>query len=299
MKKINRLYTLLVLLLVLGLACSNSAGDQNSPVREETDFPETEANLDQPEQPDEDNGPPEVLVPVSNDFPLEAIWIVAPGPLSQITSPVMIEGFAKPTFEQTLVVEIADESGIAIAIQPAMIQAELGLEGPFNLSLVFSVSGDQLGRLSVYDLSPKDGGLVHLASVPVYLNASGVPVIESASSPDETIAIFAPLVTAAFSGGVVDFSGYSEYFFESNLGVMLCGEGGSGLPHKICGTDDNVLAEGFATIDSPDMGLSGPFSGSITYLVSGETRARLVIFAVSPRDGGIEHLSSVEVILNP
>jgi hypothetical protein len=278
------------------IACCSSANGDCIPSVEITPAPVEENDLNEGEP---DNSQPQVLEPVAIDFPLEVIWINAPGLLSEVISPVIIQGFAGPTFEQTLVVEITDESGAVIAVQPTMIQADIGIEGPFDLSLAFNVSADQLGRISVYDISPKDGGLVHLASVPVYLNVSGTPVIESAGSPDEIIAIFSPLGAAVFSGGVVEFSGYSEYFFESNLGVMLCGEGGSGLPHKICGTDDNVLAEGYATIESPDIGQPGPFSGSITYSVAAETHARLVIFAVSPRDGGIEHLSSVEVVLNP
>jgi hypothetical protein len=49
----------------------------------------------------------------------------------------------------------------------------------------------------------------------------------------------------------------------------------------------------------PDPGIPGPFSGTITYNVLPQTRARVVVFASSMMDGMIEHLSSVEVVLWP
>jgi hypothetical protein len=47
------------------------------------------------------------------------------------------------------------------------------------------------------------------------------------------------------------------------------------------------------------MGQPGPFHGSLDYQVTQPLRARLVVYSLSPRDGGIEHASSVLVDLNP
>jgi hypothetical protein len=80
---------------------------------------------------------------------------------------------------------------------------------------------------------------------------------------------------------------------------MVCGEGGSGDPHFICGTVDNILTTSNVLIQSPDMGLPGPFAGDVIYSVAQSIRARLVIFSASPRDGGILHLASQEIILEP
>jgi hypothetical protein len=107
------------------------------------------------------------------------------------------------------------------------------------------------------------------------------------SRPPETIAINTPVNMQEVSGGVLEVTGYSEYFFEASLGLALCGEGGSGAPHVACGTVDNVLAEGAAQIDSPDMGQSGPFHGSLSYQVTQPVQARLVVYSLSPRDGSI------------
>jgi hypothetical protein len=231
--------------------------------------------------------------------PLDTIHIQSPGPLSEITSPVLVEGISGPTFEQTIIVKITDINGNVLALQPTTIGADVGQAGPFSVAVDFLISSDQPGRISVYDESARDGGLVHLASVPVTLLASGTPNITAAPSSFENIAIFSPTFLEEVSGGVLVVSGYSEYYFEANLSVTICGSWSGGAPHPICGTVDNVIAEGYAMIDSPDMGIPGPFSGTITYNVLPQTRARVVVFASSMMDGMIEHLSSVEVVLWP
>jgi hypothetical protein len=80
---------------------------------------------------------------------------------------------------------------------------------------------------------------------------------------------------------------------------MLCGEGGSGDPHPICGTVDNILLTTNVLIQSPDMGLPGPFETDIVYTVGQSIRARLAVFSASPRDGGLQHLASQEIVLEP
>ncbi len=53
------------------------------------------------------------------------------------------------------------------------------------------------------------------------------------SRPAETITIYSPEPMQQISGGKLEVSGYSEYFFEASLSLVLCGEGGSGAPHPV------------------------------------------------------------------
>jgi hypothetical protein len=257
-----------------------------------------------PPPPPEATTPPQPPPTQGHDLPdplpsQEVIFIQSPGLGSQVVSPVTVEGFSGPTFEQTLAVTVTDIDGTMLTMQPTTIQADLGQAGPFSLTLDFVVAADGPGRISVYDVSARDGGIVHLDSVPVTLLSTGVSEIVPAEPADETIQIYSPTFLEEVSGSVLEVSGYSEYFFEGNLSVTICGSWTGGGPHPVCGTNDNVIAESYATIQSPDIGVPGPFTGTIPYLVVPETRARVVVFAVSPMDGGIEHLSSVEVVLNP
>ena len=83
---------------------------------------------------------------------------------------VRVAGFGLASFEQTLLVELLDESGQVIASAPIIVAApDLGQPGPFNADLSYSVSTGQAGRVQVRDVSPAHGGNSHLSSVEVRL----------------------------------------------------------------------------------------------------------------------------------
>lgn len=230
----------------------------------------------------------------------ELINLSEPPSGSRLISPIVISGNSGPTFEQTLVISLTGQDGSQIALQSTTIQADAGEAGPFMLSLPFSINVETAARLSVYDVSARDGGIVHLNSVVLTLLPSGASEIAISSRlSKEAIHITRPLPMEEFSGGLLLVSGFAEYFFEGTLHFAICGAGGSGPAHLICGSEDNLLVESFTTITSPDVGLAGPFSAQIEYSVAAATRARMVVYALSPMDGAIEHLASQEIVLNP
>lgn len=100
---------------------------------------------------------------------LEAIVIHSPAPGASLTPTVTITGEAAPTFEQHLNAMIQDEVGNVIATGATIIQADAGQRGPFSLTLTYRITAAGPGRIVVYDTSPRDGGIVHLASVEVQL----------------------------------------------------------------------------------------------------------------------------------
>jgi hypothetical protein len=282
-----------ILLIALAfplVACNFPGGPVPAPTEsvEATVPPATEFPTVAPEQPTVTTGPA-----------LEAIVIFQPGPSSSVTSPVIVQGQSRPTFEQNLVVAVYSEDGGLLAQQPTTLDSPAGEPGNYSLELSFSVSTAQAGRISVYETSVMDGGLVHLSSVEVNLLPDGAAAIQAADLGIESIDIQSPAPLAEISGGVISVSGYSDYYFESNLGLWLCGGGGSGASNEICGTDDNILASSNAMIDTPEVGQPGPFSGALTYSVSEPTNARIVVFAASPRDGGVIHLNSIPILLLP
>jgi len=227
----------------------------------------------------------------------ELLLIQLPAGLSQVVSPLQVAGFSGPAFEQSLVARLSGAEGETLAEAYPIIQADTGQAGAFQAALDFTVAAEQPGRVSVFQTSPRDGGMVHLSSAALTLLPAGHAELLQNDFLYEVIEIYSPGLMEEIAGGVLRVEGYSEYFFESSLALALCGEGGTGAPDFICGTVDNILAEGYVMIDSPDIGRSGPFGGTITYSVAAPIRARLVVYAVSPRDGAIEHLSSVEITL--
>jgi LysM repeat protein len=60
-----------------------------------------------------------------------------------------------------------------------------------------------------------------------------------------------------------------------------------------------VIGQGFAMVDA-EIGQTGPFSGTIIYTAPAAAElGRVAVYAVSARDGAIEHLASVTVNLVP
>jgi hypothetical protein len=83
---------------------------------------------------------------------------------------VTVTGVALASFEQTLVVELLDEAGQVLTLEPVIVNApDLGQPGPFSIALPYEVAGSMPGRVVVRDPSPAFGGDVHLASVEVTL----------------------------------------------------------------------------------------------------------------------------------
>ena len=116
--------------------------------------------------------PPEAPSPTAPHGPEgseEAILILEPGPGSRLTSPARVAGIADPTFEQTLVVRIVLDEGAELAVQPVTIAADISQRGTFEGDISFTVSEERNALIQVYDLSTRDGGIIHLASVGVIL----------------------------------------------------------------------------------------------------------------------------------
>jgi hypothetical protein len=83
---------------------------------------------------------------------------------------VYVEGIATASFEQTLVVEILDESGTVIGSEPVIVNApELGEPGAFQVVLPYTAGVTGAARVVVRDISPAFGGDVHVASVEIRL----------------------------------------------------------------------------------------------------------------------------------
>lgn len=307
--KHTRILPLIVILLAL-VACTMGQTSQPTPLpatpipQEDTPVPPTATNPPEPTtEPTTEPTIEPTEEPTTEPGPLratEAIHISSFGSSSRLVSPFTVEGNALPTFEQGLGMRLVNLEGVEMAVAYVTIQSPAGSSGPFTAVLPFTITqAEESARLMVFSTSPKDGGLTHVTSLMITLLAGGSPQLTEPATDFETIEIMAPAPGQQVYNRTVPFYGYSEYFFEANLGVALCGEGGSGVYDPICGTADNLLAQSSVMIDSPDMGIPGPFEGSIEYQVGVPTNARLVIYALSPADGGIEHLSSVEIVLNP
>jgi hypothetical protein len=190
---------------------------------------------------------------------------------------------ADPTFEQNLVVQLLADDGSQLALVPVTIAAEAGQRGPFSVDIPISVSGERQVFLQVFTTSARDGGITHLSSVGFTLAESGPENRPSFTPFPERIIIARPTLNTAVSGGTVHVEGTALASFEATLVVDVLDESGV------------VIGSQPILVQSPDIGLPGPFSADIPYSGSPTGAGRVVIRDLSPAFGGEVHLASVEI----
>ncbi|HLB50449.1 MAG TPA: Gmad2 immunoglobulin-like domain-containing protein [Anaerolineales bacterium] len=224
----------------------------------------------------------------SNRLTTESTLILSPGPDSQITSPVTITGISNPAFEQRLSIQILDEAGSVLVSDGVTINASLGERGPFEATIEFEPPAQpQHGRIIVFDLSPRDGHISHLASVPVTLLPAGAPAdIKPGQEHPEDIVVLSPAPQEIVGGGTVHVSGFAAPVFEQTLSVTVVDLIGA------------VVGSGTLTLQA-EAGQPGRFESDLMYVVTEEQQGSIQVYATSPRDGGIIHLASVGVALRP
>jgi len=220
--------------------------------------------------------------------PPEAIAILSPGVGSQVSGPITVSGIADSVFENMLSIRVIDQNGEVIGSGVASIHADLGSRGPFDGQVSFTPPAQaQPGRILVSDSSARDGHLTHLTSVEVMLLPDGSTVsLKTDTEQPEAIQIQSLAPGASLSRGTLTISGYAAPTFEQTLSVAILDENGQ------------VVGSGPVTIHA-DAGQAGPFDGTVTYTVTHEQPGSVQVYVTSARDGGITHLTSVDVTLQP
>lgn len=217
----------------------------------------------------------------------EAIMIIEPGPGSRVTSPLRVSGVADPAFEQTLVARLVDFEGSVLTEEPLMIQSPLGERGPFETEIAFTASGDVNAMLQIYKASARDGGILHLASVGLMLSLDGPQEIVTHEPYPEQIEILEPKNGQQISADVLHVEGIGRASFEGTLVLELYDADGAQL-----GSQPIV-------VEAPEMGQPGFFAGDITYSITQPGPARLVVRDPIPVSNGVNHITSVEIRLQP
>jgi hypothetical protein len=219
--------------------------------------------------------------------PIDSIVLIAPLPNQGVRQSIHIEGYSDLTFEQPLGILVRDAGGKVIASAAARIQTVARQRGKFSADVPLPMAlPTQTGRVVVYSTSARDGGLTHLSSVDVQLNSDASPSV-TAIDPNrvEAIVIDSPVPNAT-QQTIAHVSGVSDPTFEQTLIVEVRGQ--------------NTATLGRATTHiNADVGQRGSFAVDVPFQVFGDPPGRIVVYAISPRDGKTVHLSSVEVNLQP
>jgi hypothetical protein len=287
MKPNGILAAFIMIITLIGCNVLSPSNAGPSAVSEATSIGILETPLHSPSPPSSatPTAVPPTQSPGGSRGPEEAILILEPGPGSRVVSPVHVAGVANPTFEQTLLVRIVLDDGTALTQTPTIIQADVGVRGPFAVDVPFTVQDEVGGLIQVLVVSPRDGGIVHLASVGVRLAAQGTAQIKPVEPHPERIDIQQPLLGEEISGGIVHVEGMAIASFEGTLVV------------KIFDMEGNQIGMQPLIVNAPEMGMPGPFSADVAYTITLEGPGRISVIDPLPAFDGIGHISSVEVIL--
>ena len=87
-----------------------------------------------------------------------------------IISPVNIKGEGA-AFENILIVELRNSDHIALVQEHATLKSpDIGVNGPFSITINFDFSSTKEGYIAVYEQSAKDGTEINLVEIPVKFN---------------------------------------------------------------------------------------------------------------------------------
>lgn len=222
----------------------------------------------------------------------ESILITAPSTGQGLRGSLHIEGLADPAFEQQLYVLVRDAKGTVIATARPAIQTQAGQRGKFNADVPLPASlPPQAGRVIVYAISPRDSGLTHVASVEVQLNGDAQPAAPIDPNTPEGIMIAFPNSGAQVKSAVkVVAATIPQKMGTSWLGPKVIVE--------VRDANDKTVGRVEQPVDQIT-GQPAQVLVEVPIQVSAAQPGRVLVYALNPRDGQTEHLSSVEVNLMP
>ncbi|MCB9135482.1 MAG: hypothetical protein H6636_08650 [Anaerolineales bacterium] len=113
-----------------------------------------------------DSGPVDIRQAMISNEP---IVVANPLPGGIVSGGVAhIEGYAAPSFENHLFIEIVDVNGNVVGSAPVIVDApDFGVPGPFTIDIPYTITEAQAGRIVIHDPSVVIEGDVHLVSVEV------------------------------------------------------------------------------------------------------------------------------------
>ncbi|NOY97627.1 MAG: hypothetical protein GXP40_00270 [Chloroflexi bacterium] len=228
--------------------------------------------------------PPTVTPTRAPEPPLEAIRILAPGPMSKVSSPIRLKAYIVPGADGQIRVELLGEDGRLLARNVLRKTSYLPEGAYVTLKIPFEVrAAAEIGRLQIIT-EDKFGRPQARAAVHLLLLSVGDDEISPPDAPYARCVLFDPLPDAPVFGGTLTIRGEMQPFNDTPVIVELLDESGKTLGLRVL------------TLDG---GSRQPFATTLAYDVTGPTPARLIVRQADDRISGLIYLYSQEILLNP
>lgn len=212
-----------------------------------------------------------------------ALQILVPGPMSKVTSPIMLRMKIVSGESERIQIDLYGEDGRLLTRIPKQVRTSHdGVDQSIKVSFEIRAAAE-LGRITV-STKDKAGRMQALNSVRVLLLSSGNNEINPPGNPSEPVGVVTPLVEEPASGGVLTVQGDVWPFNLQPVILELIDPTGRSLGLRIL------------TVEHIDPQL---IDTTIPYDITEPVSARLIIRQDDDRIAGVFYLYSQEVLLNP
>jgi hypothetical protein len=225
---------------------------------------------------------------ISLNLPQERIIIEAPGPGSQVVSPVRVAGWGGPSSQGKLFIRLIGEQGQVIARTTTFILAPEGASGQFVLTVPFTIPGvAEAGLVEVSYNGITTGQLEHISTRPVVFLSVGPGRVHTNQAVAEDLTLFSPRQDQRVRGGVINVSGAA--LLDEDLPLLV----------ELLDRTGQVLASADVEVQAPVLGELGTFQTQLTYSVPYAQYVRLAVTERGLHPPAVRHYTSVRVYLEP
>jgi hypothetical protein len=226
-------------------------------------------------------------------LPLGDLRIINPGRLSRVRSPFKIHIYLAPTkiendgnlnFQISL---IGDDGSLLVR---HLFTREPGQENNTHLvmDITFEISGKaETARLEVLS-QDHYGRTAALTSTDLVLLSEGEPEIKSILDLYQSVIIQQPIPSTLIQGDTLIIQGVTRIAPKDELVVELINRDGGLIGSDVIPVSDENLGKGYR-----------PFEGEIPFQVGSSSWIRVQVTARDGKFSGIQHISSVEVLVSP
>jgi hypothetical protein len=225
---------------------------------------------------------------ISLNLPQERIIIEAPGPGSQVVSPVRIAGWGGPSSQGRIFVRLIGEQGQVIARTTTFILAPEGASGQFIVTVPFTLSG--LAEAGLVELSYNEfgtGKLEHIATRPVVFLSVGPARIHTNTTTSEKLTLFSPRRDQVQRNGVINVSGAA--WLDEDLPLLV----------EVLDRAGEVIASTEVEVQAPVLGELGTFQTQLAYSVPYGQYGRVAVTERGLHPPSVRHYTSLRVYLQP
>jgi hypothetical protein len=217
---------------------------------------------------------------------LDPVQIRAPGPGSQVVSPLALEvQFALGQAGRYVFLDLRAANGTLLA-RKLLDRQRMPLGEIYQDRLDFETALSPAAAYLIVRVESDTGVPLAVSSVEIELQAVGAARLLPGDWWAKAIDIQIPASQAELSGGLIELSGLTRLDPVAPLKVQVLDLAGKVLGQRLAGIDASS-------------GPLFPFTAQISYQVQQPTDALLVVYRDLPESGELLYLASQPVVLNP